>query len=150
MSINRVILVGRLTRDPELKYTPSGKAVASFGIAVQRNMSRQSAQQAEAQGQPTADFFNVTAWDRQAEFAANYLNKGGLVALDGRLQHRTWVDQQSGQKRSVVDVVAQALQGLDRPREAAAPGEAPAPGAAAATETAEVGPDDYLDPFADQ
>jgi single-strand DNA-binding protein len=107
--INRVVLVGRLTRDPEIRYTPSGVAMATMGIAVDKNLSREN----QKEGEPTADFFNVVAWRHSAEFASNYLNKGRLVAIDGRLQQRSWVDQQ-GQKRSVVEVVADRLQGLDK------------------------------------
>src|ERR1051326_6121856 len=94
MSLNRVVLIGRLTRDPEMKYTPQGVAVTQMGIAVQRFTKNET-------GDYDVDFFNVVAWRRTAEFAANYLTKGRLVSVDGRLQTRSWVDQASGQKRSV-------------------------------------------------
>src|SRR5690242_7354616 len=107
MSVNRVVLVGRLTRDPELKYTPAGVPVAQLGIAVNRITKNE-------QGEYEVDFFNVTAWRRTAEFAQSYLTKGRLVSVDGRLQTRSWVDQASGQKRTVYEIVADHLEGLDR------------------------------------
>ena len=107
MSINRVVLVGNLTREPELRYTPQGVAVASMGIAVNRITKNE-------QGDYEVDFFNIVAWRRTAEFAQNYLHKGSRVAVDGRLQTRSWVDQASGQKRSAVEIVADNLQSLDR------------------------------------
>lgn len=106
MSLNRVVLVGRLTRDPEMKYTPQGVAVAQMGIAVDRFTKNE-------QGEYETDFFNVVAWRRSAEFAANYLTKGRLISVDGRLQTRSWVAQ-DGTKRSVVEIVAENIQGLDR------------------------------------
>jgi single stranded DNA-binding protein len=102
MALNRVVLVGRLTKDPELKYTPAGVPVATMGIAVDRFTKDES-------GNYEVDFFNVTAWRRTAEFAQNYLKKGRLVSVDGRLQTRSWVDQATGMKRSAVDIVADNL-----------------------------------------
>jgi len=102
MALNRVVLVGRLTRDPELKYTPAGVPIATMGIAVDRFTKDES-------GNYEVDFFNVTAWRRTAEFAQNYLKKGRLVSVDGRLQTRSWVDQATGMKRSAVDIVADNL-----------------------------------------
>ena len=107
MSLNRVTLVGRLTRDPELKYTPQGVPVASMGIAVNRFTKNES-------GDYDVDFFNITAWRRTAEFANNYLKKGRLVSVDGKLQARSWVDAASGQKRTSVEIVAEDIQGLDK------------------------------------
>jgi single-strand DNA-binding protein len=107
--MNVVVLIGRMVADPELKYTPSGLAVCSFRIAVDRRFKKE--------GEQTADFIDVTAWKQSAEFAANYLTKGRLVAVEGRLQQRSWV-QQDGQKRYKVEVVANSLQGLDKPRDA--------------------------------
>jgi single-strand DNA-binding protein len=146
--INRVVLVGRLTRDPEIKYTPSGVAMATMGIAVDKGISKEN----QREGEPTANFFNVVAWRHSAEFASNYLSKGRLVAIDGHLQQRSWVDQQ-GQKRSVVEVVADRLQGLDKRED----GEG-GPGAGAGSRNAppaddfggDFGQDDFQDPFADQ
>lgn len=102
MALNRVVLVGRLTKDPELKYTPAGVPVATMGIAVDRFTKDES-------GNYEVDFFNVTAWRRTAEFAQNYLKKGRLVSVDGRLQTRSWVDQATGMKRSTVEIVADNL-----------------------------------------
>jgi single-strand DNA-binding protein len=103
--INRVILIGRLTRDPELRYTPNGVAVASFGIAVERPFSNQ-------QGEREVDFINIVVWRKQAENCANHLEKGRLVAVEGRLQVRSY-ETAEGQKRTVSEVVADTVQFLD-------------------------------------
>ena len=108
--LNRVVLIGRLVADPELRYTPNGVPVASLRIAVDRPKSQS--------GEKQTDFINIVLWRQQAEFAANYLNKGRLVAVDGRLQIRQWTTQE-GQKRSTAEVVAQTIQALDRRREEA-------------------------------
>ena len=96
--MNKVFLIGRLTRDPELRYTGNNTAVASFVIAVNRNFTNQ-------QGERDADFFNVTVWRKQAENVKNYLSKGSQVAIEGRLQSNTY-DDANGQKRTSIDVVA--------------------------------------------
>ena len=137
--INRIVLVGRLTADPELKYTPSGKAVASFTIAVDRRPN--------SQGEKETDFIPIIAWQKTAEFVSNYLSKGRLVAVDGRLQIRSWVAQ-DGIRRKTAEVVADTVQGLDKPKERTE-GTAPVAGddsgfnAPAPTE-------DFDDPFADE
>jgi len=113
LEMNVVVLVGRVVADPELKYTPNGTAVCQLRIAVDRRFKNES-------GERESDFFDVVAWRQSAEFAANYLTKGRLVAVHGRLQSRSWV-QQDGQKRSKVEVVADNIQGLDRPKESAVP-----------------------------
>ncbi|MES2465618.1 MAG: single-stranded DNA-binding protein [Armatimonadota bacterium] len=111
--LNRIILIGRLTADPEAKYTPSGIAVTTFRIAVDRPISAE----ARAQGQEKqADFIDIVAWRQNAEFAANYLQKGRLVAVEGKLQIREYVTQ-DGQRRKAAEVVADNLKGLDRARE---------------------------------
>jgi len=107
MSLNRIVLIGHLTRDPEMKYTPQGIAVATMGIAVNRFTKND-------QGEREVDFFNIVAWRRTAEFASNYLRKGRLVSVDGRLQARSWVEQTTGQKRTVYEIVAEDVQALDR------------------------------------
>lgn len=107
--LNRVVLIGRLTADPELRYTGSGVPVANFRLAVDRSFS-------SASGERQTDFINIVAWRQRAEFAANYLTKGRLVAIDGRLQIRQWTTQ-DGQRRQTAEVVADELRGLDRPRE---------------------------------
>lgn len=117
--LNCVVLIGRMVADPELKYTPNGVAVCSFRIAVDRWAKSET-------GEKQADFIDIVAWRHSAEFAANYLSKGRLVAVQGRMQTRSWV-QQDGQKRSKIEVVADSVQGLDKPREGQAPAAAPHP-----------------------
>jgi len=102
--MNRVVLVGRLAADPELKYTPSGVAVTNFRIAVDRGFKNRD-------GQREVDFFAIVAWRGTAEFVGKYLIKGRLVGVDGRLQRRSWQTPQ-GEKRSVVEVVADRVQAL--------------------------------------
>lgn len=99
MALNRVVLSGRITRDPELKTTAAGIPIVSFSIAVDRNFKND-------QGGHDTDFFNITGWRRVAEFVSQYLKKGRLVEIDGRLQVRSWVDQSTGMKRSTIDVIA--------------------------------------------
>ena len=96
--LNKVVLMGRLTRDPELRYTPSNVAVVTFSIAVERNFAR-------AGEQRQADFINIVAWRTTAEFVSKYFTKGQLVALCGKLQTRTW-DDAEGKKHYVTEVVA--------------------------------------------
>jgi single-strand DNA-binding protein len=96
--LNRIVLIGRLTKDPELRYTPSGIAVATFTLAVDRNYK-------SAQGERETDFINIVTWRQLAELCANYLSKGKLAAVDGRLQIRSF-EGQDGQRRTVAEVVA--------------------------------------------
>ncbi|HPF20994.1 MAG TPA: single-stranded DNA-binding protein [Syntrophomonas sp.] len=102
MNYNRVILVGRLTRDPELRYTTNGTAVASFSLAINRRFNREE-----------TDFIDVVAWRQQAEYCANYGSKGRLMMVEGRLQVRTY-EAQDGQKRKVTEVVSDDLKFLDK------------------------------------
>ena len=143
---NKAILVGRLCNDPELRYTPSGVAVANFRLAVDRQFTN-------PQGEREADFIDIVAWRQDAEFAANYLGKGRLVLIEGRIQVRNWTTQ-DGQKRRSVEVVADHVRGLDRPREGQSPageGEAKQPVAEGeAKQPAAEGEDLGADPFADQ
>lgn len=132
-SLNRVVLVGRLTRDPELRTTTTGKQVAGLGIAVDRRFKRD--------GDADADFFNVTAWGQTADFITNYGGKGRLVAVDGRLQTRKYTNK-DGIEVTATEIIADNISLLDRPKDGP-PGEHAAPAAA------EVGPDDY-DPFGDE
>lgn len=104
--MNKVFLIGRLTRDPELRYTNSNIATASFSIAVDRNFTNQN-------GEREADFINVVVWRKQAENVKNYLTKGSQIAIDGRIQTRSY-DGQDGQKRYVTEVVADNVQFLSR------------------------------------
>ncbi|NMC27615.1 MAG: single-stranded DNA-binding protein [Syntrophomonadaceae bacterium] len=100
--LNRVILIGRLTRDPELRYTPNGTAVATFSLAVNRRFNKEQ-----------TDYIDIVAWRQTAEFCANYGSKGRLLAVEGRLQARTY-ETKEGQKRKVVEVVADDIRFLDK------------------------------------
>jgi single-strand DNA-binding protein len=113
MDLNRVILIGRLASDPEMKYTPSGIAVTQFRLAVNRPMSAEARQNGQ---EKQADFISIVAWRQSAEYAANYLGKGRLVAVEGRLQVREY-QTQDGQKRRDAEVVVENLKSLDRPKE---------------------------------
>ncbi|MCK9267580.1 MAG: single-stranded DNA-binding protein [Alkaliphilus sp.] len=100
--MNRVILIGRLARDPELRFTQSGKSVANFSVAVNRPFSKDG----------EADFFNIVVWGKIAENCANYLAKGRLVAIEGRLQNRSY-ETQTGEKRYITEIVANTVKFLD-------------------------------------
>src|SRR6476646_8074007 len=104
-SFNKVILLGNLTRDPEVRYTPKGSAVADLGIAVNRQYTLENGEKREE-----VTFVDVTFWGRTAEVAGEYLKKGRPVFIEGRLQLDTWDDKQSGQKRSKLKVVGEGLQ----------------------------------------
>ena len=97
--LNKVILMGRLTRDPELRSTPNGVSVASFTLAVERDFARQGEEK-------KTDFINIVAWRNTADFVSKYFTKGQLVAVSGKLQVRSWDDAQTGTKRYATDVVA--------------------------------------------
>jgi len=160
--MNKIILIGRLATDPELKYTPSGVAVTDFRIAVDRPFKN-------ANGEREADFITVKAWREQAEFVANYFHKGRRCAVDGRLEMRSWVAQ-DGTKRYAAEVVAERIEFVDSQREEdrapREPGEAqpayqsrqpatgyterPAPAPAANAQAPAADEPDYGDPFADQ
>jgi single-strand DNA-binding protein len=107
MSLNRVLLIGNLCRDPELRYTAKGTAVADIGIAVNRVYSGDDGQKKEE-----VTFVDVTLWGRHAEVAQEYLKKGRPVFIEGHLKLDTWDDKQTGQKRSRLRVVAENLQML--------------------------------------
>lgn len=107
--LNRIILIGRLTRDPELRFTPAnGVPVAQFTIAVDRPFVNQK-------GEREADFIRIVTWRKLAETCANNLTKGRLVAVDGRLQIRSY-EGQDGQRRYVTEVVADTVRFLDKPK----------------------------------
>ena len=106
-NVNKVILMGNLTRDPELRYTPKGTAVADVGLAINRVFGTDGGERREE-----TTFVDVTLWGRQAELAQQYLCKGRGVYIEGRLQMDTWEDKASGQKRSKLKVVAENLQFL--------------------------------------
>ncbi|KNZ70315.1 single-strand binding protein [Thermincola ferriacetica] len=102
--LNRIILIGRLTKDPELRYTPNGKAVAGFTLAVDRPYKNQ-------QGERETDFINIVVWGKQAENCANYLSKGKLAAVDGSLRIRSF-EGQDGQRHWVAEVLAETVRFL--------------------------------------
>lgn len=114
--LNRIILIGRLTRDPEMRYVPSGHPVASFALAVDRPFANQ-------QGERETDFIDIVAWRKLAEQVSQHLSKGRLVAVEGRLQIRSY-ETQDGQKRKVAEVVADAVRFLDRKATGASAGTA--------------------------
>jgi single-strand DNA-binding protein len=132
--MNVVCLSGRLVADPELRYTTSGIAVCSFRIAVDRIVKKGEEKQ--------ADFISIVAWRHSAEFVANYMTKGRLVEVNGRLQIRQYVAQ-DGSKRTAAEVVANEVKGLDRPKDGTG-GESGGRGERPSHETSP--PDDY-DPF---
>jgi single-strand DNA-binding protein len=105
-SLNRVFLMGNLTRDPELRYVPSGAAITTFTVAVNRTYSNQAGEKKEE-----VAFIRVVAWGRQAETCGQYLSKGSPVFVEGRLSTRSW-EAQDGQKRSMTEVVAANVQFL--------------------------------------
>ena len=104
-SFNKVILLGNMVRDPELRQTPSGTSVCTFSIAVQRAYGRTAA---ENNGEPNADFFTVNAWDKRAEFVCRYFKKGSAILVCGSLQNRSWTDNQ-GQKRYATEIRADEI-----------------------------------------
>lgn len=105
MNLNKVILVGRLTQDPQLRNTPAGQAVCSFGLATNRMWTDRNTSEKKKQ----AEFHNVVLWRRLAEIASQYLTKGSLVLIEGRLQTRNWEDQ-SGNRKYRTEVVAERMQ----------------------------------------
>ena len=152
-SFNKVILLGNLTRDPEVRYTPKGSAVCDLGLAVNRTYTLDNGEKREE-----VTFVDVVLWARLAEIAGEYLKKGRPVFIEGRLQLDTWDDKQSGQKRSKLRVIGETMQLLgsrpggaaggessdeERPARAAAR-TSPPPKAAAA---GPVDPDDDEIPF---
>ncbi|MCJ2163262.1 MULTISPECIES: single-stranded DNA-binding protein [unclassified Pseudodesulfovibrio] len=109
-SMNKVILIGRLGRDPEMSYTPNGQARCKFSIATDEGYrDRQTGQKVEK-----TEWHNIVAWRQTAEFCGNYLAKGRLVMVEGKLQTRKWQDQSTGQDRYMTEIVADNVQGLDR------------------------------------
>lgn len=115
-SLNRIVLIGRLTRDPELRYTSSGQPVANFSLAVDRKMSKND----------ETDFIPVVAWRRLAEICNEFLHKGKLVSIDGRLQVREYEDKE-GRRQRAFEVVADDMQMLDSKGEVTSGRREPAP-----------------------
>ena len=114
LNLNKVVLCGRLTADPELKQTTSGIAVVSFTLAVNRRFQAKSADGTQTQQQ--ADFISVVAWRQTAEFISRYFRKGSALCITGSIQTRTWQDQQ-GQKRYATEVVADEAMFVDSKNE---------------------------------
>jgi single-strand DNA-binding protein len=144
-NINRVVLVGNLTRDPELRHTPGGTPVCSLRIAV--NTRRKDAATGEWTEKP--NYFDVTVWGNQGESCAQYLAKGRPVAIDGRLEWREW-EAQDGTKRQAVEIVADSVQflgGRDAAGGEPGPGNTFVPAAAAAAADADFGGADDDIPF---
>jgi single-strand DNA-binding protein len=120
VSLNKVMIIGNLGRDPEMRYTPSGQAVTQFTVAVNRNYKGQ-----DGNWQEETEWFRVVAWAQLGERAAENLRKGGKVYVEGRLQTRQWEDQQ-GQKRYTTELIANQITNLERrPREEGEGGNAP-------------------------
>jgi single-strand DNA-binding protein len=140
-NINRVIVVGNLTRDPELRHTPSGMAVCSLRIAVNTTRKDETGQWVDK-----PNYFDVTVWDKQGENCAQYLAKGRPVAIDGRLEWREW--EQDGNKRQAVEIVADNVQFLGgrQDSEGGAPAYVPA-GAASSGDDFPASPADDDIPF---
>ena len=112
--MNVCSLIGRLTRDPELRYTPNtNQAVITFTIAVDKGLSREKREEMEAKGMPTADFISIVAWGRTAENISNYVSKGNMVGVTGRIQSRTY-EAKDGTKRYVTEVIASSVEFLER------------------------------------
>jgi len=131
-SFNKVFLIGNLTRDPELRYTPGGVAVVNLRLAVNRKFRDKSGELKEE-----TCFVTVTAWDKQAETCNQYLQKGRSIFVEGRLQSRSW-ETTDGQKRSTIDIRAERIQFLGAPK-----GESiPAPASGAAESHAESSPEE--------
>jgi len=107
--MNHVILIGRLVRDPELRYAPNGNAVVNFTVAVDRNYSKDKKAELQSKGQPTADFIRVVAWGKTAELCGNYLSKGRQVAVNGSIQTSTYKSN-TGETRYSTDVVANSVE----------------------------------------
>lgn len=104
MNLNKVFLIGRLTADPQLRTTPGGQSVASFGMATNRVWTDK-----QGKKQEDVQFHNVVVWGRQAEIASQFLKKGSMAMVEGRLQNRTWQDKQ-GQNRTTTEVVCERMQ----------------------------------------
>ena len=134
--LNKVMIIGNLGRDPEMRYTPSGKAVTSFSVAVSRSWLKGEGERTE-----TTDWFNVVAWGRLAEICSQYLTKGSMVYVEGRLETRSW-EAENGQKHFRTEVVASDVNILDRKGRAAEEGASTLDSHMAETEIANHGPEE--------
>jgi single-strand DNA-binding protein len=140
VSLNKVMIIGNLGRDPEMRYTPSGQAVTQFTVAVNRNYKGQ-----DGNWQEETEWFRVVTWGPLAERTAEYLRKGRKVYVEGRLQTRQWEDQQ-GQKRYTTELVANTVTALDpRPQGDVPPPPGDQPGAVSPLRGAAAGADESSD-----
>ena len=139
--MNKAILIGRLTKDPEIRYTQSGVCVASFTLAVDRRFARKDS----SDGQPTADFIPIVAWRKLAEIIGNNLTKGRRVSVEGRIQVRTY-DAKDGTKRYATEIIADEVEFLDSKNQSDSfSGGQPAP-VQSSTSVSQTIPDDMI-PF---
>ena len=148
-SVNMAIIVGNLTRDPELRYTPAGHAVCSFGVATNRTWTT-----ADGERKEEAEFHNVVAWNRLAEICSQYLAKGRKVYIQGRLQTRTW-EGQDGVRRSRTEIIADDMvilsprgEAAPTPATAEGPAEAPPPEETASAKSESEAPSEEKEPEA--
>lgn len=107
-SLNKALLIGRLTRDPEMRYTPSGQPVSNFSLATDETYVGKDGQKVEK-----TEFHRIVAWGKQAEFIGNYLGKGRLVYIEGKLETRKWTDK-DGQERYTTEIKAERVQAMDK------------------------------------
>lgn len=112
--MNKVILIGRLIRDPELRYTQSNQAVCNFTLAVDKKLSREKREEAEAAGRPTADFPRIIVWGKMGENASRYLFKGSQCAIEGRIQTGSYQDRDSGKTIYTTDIIADNVEFLSK------------------------------------
>lgn len=111
--MNKVVLIGRLTKDPDLRYTQSGRAVCQFTLAVNKNLSKDKKEEMEAQNKPTADFPRIVVWGKMGENASRYLKKGSQCAVDGAIQTGSYEDN-NGNRVFTTDIVAQRVEFLSK------------------------------------
>ena len=109
--MNKILLIGRLTKNPELRYTQQGTAITRFTLAVNKQLSKERKQEAEANNRPTADFIGITAWSKLAETIANYTRKGSLIAIEGRLENNDY--EKDGIKHYSYQVIASNMEFLE-------------------------------------
>jgi single-strand DNA-binding protein len=138
---NRIVLIGRLTRDPEVRTTTTGKNYATFSIAVDKGRKPTDP------NEPTADFFNVKVWGQTVDYVSNYLTKGRLIAVDGRIEGRKYIDKE-GIQREIWEVTADNVKGLDRVRDDSDGGGHNAPAPRRSPASVAPSPAEY-DPFAE-
>ena len=110
--MNKAIIIGRLTKDPELRYTQTNQAICSFTLALDRKMSRDKREEAEASNRPTADFPRVIVWGKMGENASRYLSKGKQCAVEGRIQTGSYQDRETGKTIYTTDIVADSVEYL--------------------------------------